>query len=301
MSHESSRRSFLSTAALVTGAIGWMPRNTNAADPVPPRTTAAPPFSLGIVTYNIAADWDLTTIIANLSKVGLKHVEFRTTHKHGVEPTLSKDQRAEVRKRCEDAGIVIWGLGSTCEFHSPDPLVVAEQIETCKKFLDLAHDLGAQGVKVRPNGLPKEVAEEKTLEQIGRSLIPCGQTARDLNCEVWVEVHGKDTAKPSRMRTIMEHCGHAQVGVCWNSNGDDVVEGAIKPSFELLAPWIKSCHINALDSGYPYRELFSELRRVNYDRVTLIEIGEKVDPTHGVLLLRYYKRLWQELCTGATS
>lgn len=255
------------------------------------------PFSLGIVTYNIAAEWDLDTILKVLPKTNVRHVEFRTTHKHGVEPTLSKQQRQDVKKRCADAGITIWGLGSVCEFHSPDANVVKEHIESCKRFLELAHDLDARGVKIRPNGLRKDISEEQTLEQIGKALIPCGKAAGDLGREVWVEVHGSETAKPPRMKAIMDHCGHSSVGICWNSNRDDLVDGSIQTSFDLLAPWIKSCHINTLYSDYPYRELFRNLKSIGYDRVTLIEIGEKLDPQNGELLLKYYHRLWHELCS----
>ena len=290
-----NRRTFLTAAS--AGVLALSARS-EAQPPSPaPAKPAAIPFSLGTVTYNIAADWDLDTILKVLPQTGLTHVEFRTTHKHGVEPSLSKEQRQEVKKRCADAGVTIWGLGSTCEFHSSDSKVVEGHIETCKQFLQLAHDLGAKGVKVRPNGLRKDIPEAETLTQIGKALIPCGEAAANLGCEVWVEVHGAETAKPPHMKSIMEACGHPSVGVCWNSNPTDVVEGSIKPSFDLLAPWIKSCHINALYSNYPYRELFAELRRIQYDRVTLIEIGEKLDPVNGELLLKYYRKLWQELCS----
>ena len=289
-----NRRTFLTAAS--AGVLALSARS-EAQQPSPALAKpSAIPFSLGTVTYNIAAEWDLDTILKILPKTGLTHVEFRTTHKHGVEPSLTQEQRQEVKKRCADAGVTIWGLGSVCEFHSSDPKVVAEHIETCKRFLELAHDLGAQGVKVRPNGLRKDIPEADSLTQIGQALIPCGEAAANLGCEVWVEVHGAETAKPDRMKSIMEACGHQSVGVCWNSNPSDVVDGSIKPSFELLAPWIKSCHINALYSNYPYRELFAELRRIQYDRVTLIEIGEKLDPVNGELLLKYYRKLWQELC-----
>src|SRR5438445_611876 len=69
-------------------------------------------FQLGLVTYNIAAAWDLPTVLKVCKDVGLAAVEFRTTHKHGVEPSLTKAQRQEVRKRCEDAGVRISGCGS---------------------------------------------------------------------------------------------------------------------------------------------------------------------------------------------
>ncbi|MFO0812797.1 MAG: TIM barrel protein [Gemmatales bacterium] len=288
MHHTLGRRGFLAGSAAILGAAGLSSAES------PPSTVEAK-FKLGIVTYNIAAEWDMPTILKVCREAGLAAVELRTTHKHGVEPTLSREKRAEVKQRFADAGVVIWGLGSTCEFHSSDNSVVQKNIETCKQFLELAHDLGARGVKVRPNGLPKNVPEEKTLEQIGNALVPCGKTAADLGCEVWVEVHGGGTSHPPRMKTIMEICNLPNVGVTWNSNKEDIKDGSVKPYFELLKPWIKSCHINALYGSYPYRELFQCLKSMQYDRVTLVEIPEKVDPINGALLLKYYKALWREL------
>ena len=42
-------------------------------------------FHLGLVTYNVAKDWDLDTILRLVREAGLEGVEFRTTHAHGVE------------------------------------------------------------------------------------------------------------------------------------------------------------------------------------------------------------------------
>jgi hypothetical protein len=283
------RREFLAGSAIALGAA-----SSFQASPTSP-SVQHPEFQLGIVTYNIAAEWDVPKILKVCKESSVKAVELRTTHKHGVEPTISSEKRAEVKKRFADAGIVIWGLGTTCEFHSPDQKVVEKNIETCREFIKLAADLGAKGVKVRPNGLPKDVAVEKTLEQIGHSLKYCGKTAGDLGCEVWVEVHGSGTSKPAHMKTIMDACDMMNVGITWNSNKEDIVNGSVKPSFELLKRWIKSCHINALYGSYPYRELFRCLQSINYNRYTLVEIPEKVDPVNGALLLKYYHRLWKEL------
>jgi sugar phosphate isomerase/epimerase len=263
-----------------------------AQDNAPGHPPAA--YHLGIVTYNIAATWDVPTILRICKNVGLYAAELRTTHKHGVEPTLDATQRAEVRKRFQDAGIYLWGLGTVCEFHSPQPEVVRKNIETCKAFLQLAADVGGKGVKVRPNGLPKEVPVEKTVEQIGTALAECGREAANLGLEVWLEVHGAGSSHPPHIKRMMEVCNHPSVGVTWNSNQTDLHNGSVQTYFELLRPWIKSCHINELYSSYPYRELFTLLRAAHYERVTLVEIPQKLEPAVGELLLRYYKRLWAE-------
>ena len=49
------------------------------------RAGAAPGFHLGLVTYNVAKDWDLDTILRLVPEAGFEGVEFRTTHAHGVE------------------------------------------------------------------------------------------------------------------------------------------------------------------------------------------------------------------------
>ncbi|HMF16551.1 MAG TPA: TIM barrel protein [Gemmataceae bacterium] len=289
-----SRRGFLQSAAALA-AVG---ATTLPAGARPAPTRRAIPFRLGIVTYNIAANWDIPTLLRVCRNVGLSPVELRTTHKHGVEPSLSQAARKEVRRRFADAGVEIWGCGTVCEFHDPSRKVVDRNIETCSSFIQLVADLGGRGVKVRPNNLPANVPVARTLEQIGRALHTCGRAAADAGVEIWVEVHGNGTAHPPHMRTIMEHANHPRVGVTWNSNPTDVRNGSVSEYFKLLRPWIKSCHINELHSGYPYRELFRLLRETGYDKVTLAEIQGMPDVATGERLMRYYKMLWTELNRG---
>src|SRR5216684_1529511 len=283
-----NRRRFLQTTGGLAAAGIAAPASALAkANDKPPLK-----YRLGIVTYNIAAHWDVPTILKICKQVGLSPVELRTTHKHGVEPSLSKEQRHEVRRHFADAGIQIWGSGTTCEFHSPDPAEVKKNIETCKEFVQLVADIGGKGVKVRPNGLPKGVEPAKTLEQIGKALIECGKAAADAGLEIWVEVHGPGTSLPANIKTIMEHCGHEKVGLTWNSNASDLKDKSVAEYFKLLRPYIRSCHINELwkDStgDYPYRELFRLFRETGYDRVTLCEVGKTPpDAVSGEELLRY--------------
>jgi len=250
-------------------------------------------FKLGTVTYNLAQDWDIPTLIKNCVLAGFEAVELRTTHRHGVEPSLSKEQRLEVREAFINSPVYLLSLGSTCEYHSPDAAVVHKNIEETKRFAELAHDIGAIGVKVRPNGIPKDVPEAKTLEQIGLSLRECGQQSQGYGVEIWLEVHGRDSNVPARVRRMMEIADHPMVGVCWNSNPEDVEDGSVAKNFELLKPWLRSVHINDLwKKEYPWRELFDLLKKAEFNRYTLAEIEGNPDP---VRFMRYYRALWQEL------
>ena len=250
---------------------------------------------LGLVTYNVAKDWTLEQILTNCKAAGIEGVEFRTTHRHGVEPSLSAELRMEVKKKCADAGLLQVSLGTVCEFQSPDAAVVRKNIDSCREFVLLAKDIGARGVKVRPNGFPKDEPEEKTLEQIGRALNECGKIGADNGVEIWMEIHGGGTQNPPNARKIMDFCGHPNVGVTWNSNPTDVTNGSVKPAFELLGKHIRCCHINDLWGSYPYREFFSLLNATGYDRFTLCEVGASIQPEDGATFLKCYKGLWSEL------
>lgn len=253
-------------------------------------------MKLGLVTYNLARDWDLETLIRVCETVGLEGVELRTTHKHGVEPSLSPQEREKVRKRFEQTQVKLVGLGTVCEFHSPAPTELKRNIEDAKRFVTLAHDIGAIGVKVRPNDLPQSVPKEKTIQQIGESLREIGNFAQEHGVEVWLEVHGRGTSNLEVIKAIMQVANHPQVGVCWNSNREDVVEGSVKPTFLLVQNWIRHVHINDLwRDDYPWRELFALLRQANYERFTMSELHYSMSTVEdAVKLLRYYRALWRE-------
>lgn len=248
---------------------------------------------LGSVTYNVLKDWDLETVIAKLEEAGFEAVELRTSHKHGVEPSLPPAERVRVRRRFERSKVRLLSFGSTCEFHSPDPTVRKKHVEDGKMFIDLAHDTGAWGVKVRPNGLPKEVPQQVTVGNIGAALRELGDYGAGKGVEIWMEVHGRDTQNPPVSHAIMKAANHPNVGVCWNSNATDIVNGGVKQYFDLLKPYIKNCHINELaNPAYPWRELFTLLRQSKYDRYTLCECQESKEPER---FLRWYAALWREL------
>jgi sugar phosphate isomerase/epimerase len=249
---------------------------------------------LGAVTYNVLRDWDLETVITKLEEAGFEAVELRTTHKHGVEPSLSAGERTRVRQRFERSKVRLLSYGTTCEFHSPDPEERKRNVETGKEFVDLAHDTGALGIKVRPNGIPKEVPLETTISNIAAGLRELGDYGAGKGVEIWMEVHGRDSNQPKICAAIMKAAKHDYAGLCWNSNLNpgEVVDGSVKSSFGLLKPWIKNVHINELTNEYPWRELFSLLRQAGYQRYTLMEVGESKEPER---FLRWYRALWREL------
>jgi sugar phosphate isomerase/epimerase len=289
---KSTRRSFLKAVAFTGATLAVARRDVFAADATGKKSflTKQPRMKLGTVTYNLAQDWDVPTIIRNCEAAGFQGVELRTTHKHGVEVSLNKEQRAEVRKRFADSKVELMGLGSAFDYHTPDQQKLRKDIEATKEYIVLAQDVGASGVKVRPNGLPKEVPVEKTLEQIGRSLNELGKFAKEHGQVIRLEVHGTGTSLLPNIKRIIDIADHPNAGVCWNSNPTDLDGAGFDHNFDLVKNKIVAVHLRDLFiEDYPFRKLFTRLNEIQFAGYCLAEIPPSTDP---IRVMRYYRGLW---------
>ena len=293
-----SRRGFmqLTSAAGVSAGLGL----GTVTIPGPAAAQAAEGTStmkLGMVTYNMGKDMACPKLIAFCKETGLQGVELRTTHAHGVEIKLSKDKRADVKKMFADGGIAIVGLGTTCEFHAKDEGEVKKNVEEAKEFVQLAADIGAPAIKVRPNGLHKDEPVDVTCARIGKAWGEVAAFAAGPGIEVRMEVHGGGgSALPVNIRKMLDAANQPNAKVCWNSNKDDQDEnGSIKANFALLKHAIGQVHITEIGIyQYPWQELFTELKAINFTGFCLAEIAFNPEPER---FMKYYRTLF-DLYTG---
>ncbi len=256
-------------------------------------------MKLGLVTYKMSAGWDCDRMIQMCADSGFDGVELRTTHAHGVEPALSKEEREAVRKKFADSPVELYGLGTTVEYHSPDEAELKRQIELSREFARLAKDVGARGIKVRPNRLmvDKGIPEEQTIEQIGKGFRETAEACREIGVECWMEVHGRDTSHPPRIRKILDAAGHPGCRVCWNCNEADKDEtGGIDRHFDTLKDAISICHIQELwQDRYPWRHLFDLLKGNGFEGYTSAEIPPAACDDDALRIMRFYAACWREM------
>ena len=287
------RRDFIKTTSLTTTA-AMVPIAAHAAleeQKRNPFILNADPLKIGIMTYTIAKDWSIDTIIRNLTETGYQSVELRTTHAHGVEVTLSPSQRAEVKKRFQDSSLEAISLASGFAYHYPDPAQLKMNIEGTKEYTLLARDVGAIGIRVFPNDLPSGVSEEKTIEQIAKSLDEVCEFGYNNGVEVRVCVHGNKTNRAVVIKKIIDMAKSSHVYVNWNCNDTDIEGEGFEYNFNLIKERIKGVHMGELwRTDYPYRLLFKLLAGIEYKgHYCNAEIDGSDD---SIRLLRYYKALF---------
>jgi len=284
-----TRRGFIHrsiSAGIGLSAIGILPRLQQL-----PKAR----MRFGLVTYQWGRDWDLPALISNCEKAGYLGVELRTEHAHKVETNLTQIQRAEVKKRFADSPVECIGYGANFEYHSPDPAVLRKNIDQTKEYIKLCHDIGATGIKVKPNDLPPGVPKEKTIGQIGFSLNEVGKFAREYGQLVRVEVHGNLTQELPNMKAIFDNVTEPNVKMCWNCNDQDLLPPGLEGNFNLVKHWFgDTVHVRELNVGdYPYQELFNLFNGINYNGWILLEA--RTEPADRIAAMKEQLEVFKQM------
>jgi len=266
------------------------------------RTNSVPQgdkMQLGLVTYLWGKDWDLPTLLENCEKTNVLGLELRTEHAHGVEPSLSKNQRREVRKRFADSPVTLLGYGSNAQFHENDPQKLKQNIDLTKSYIELIHDCGGTGVKVKPNGFVKGVPQEKTIDQIGKALAEVAEYGKRYGQQIRVEVHGKGTDLLPNIEAMMKVANHPNATVCWNCNSQDLAGDGLKANFKMVKQYFgDTVHVREMNVGeYPYQQLFNLFVEMDYAGWILLECRTK--PKDRIAALKEQREIFAKLIARA--
>lgn len=301
MSKNNSRREFLATNLKTTLGVCTLA----ALSPISLPAVADKPGSkvrFGFTSYQWGKDWDIPTTIANLQKAGVFGVELRTSaaYAHGVELTLSKEKRQEVKQRFADSPIKLVGICSAERMDWPEPEKLKAAIEAAKAHMKLSHDVGASGVRVFPNQWHPNVAHEKTIEQIADAVNQVGAYAADFGQQVRLEAHGTAGELPS-LRAIMDRVTQKSVRIKLNSDARDAAGAGFEAKFNLVKGFLgHTLHLHDLkDTKFPYQLQVNLLVKMNWDGWALLEASHQVPDR--VQALTEQRQLWDQMVAKAAK
>jgi len=289
MSKNFTRRTFIQTAAVSASAV-MLPELASAKKAkVNEISLNKNPLKLGLMSYTTAKDWDIDTIIKNLTETKFEHIELRTTHAHGVEVTLPAAERAAVKKKFQDAGLAV-SLASGFYYHYPDQAQLKKSIDATKEYILLGKDVGARGIRVFAGSLPKgKEWDQVTLEQMAKSLAEVGEFGYNNGVEIRV---CNDGPTIGQIKKIIDMSQSPHVYVNWNCPMSDIEGDGFEANFNSVKKLIRNIHIRELWNEYPWRQFFSLLSKSGYTGYCDAEVNASADP---IRFLKYYRALFLAL------
>ena len=288
-----SRRDFLRSMSVTFGLLALSEGQMIFAN------DSAKKMKLGLVTYLWGKDWDVNALIKNLSQSKIFGVELRVDHAHGVSPKLTKSERQDVRKKFRDSPVTVVGMGTNQQYDYVETEKLRISIDETKAYIQLSHDIGGSGVKVKPNQFREGVPHAKTIEQIGKALNEVAQYGVEYGQQIRLEVHGAETQELYNIKAIMDVANHPNVTVCWNCNQEDLNGGGLKENFDMVKSRFGDiCHVRELnDTSYPYQDLMTLFVKNNYSGWVLLEC--RTDPEDKVKALIEQRKIFEKMLSMA--
>ena len=230
-------------------------------------------MKLSLDTYSICQTMTLEHLLGVLTANGFDAVEFRCEagQAHGIELEAGPARRRELRHRIEQAGLAVSVLSTGQRFESPDPQVRAAAIERSKRFVALADDMGASGIRVFGNDFPEGSDRDEVVRYVGESLREIGEFAAGTEVMVLLEMHGQFYYWEYALGAV-QIADHPHVALNYNSDPRDLVDGSVAFVMDKVGDRLAHVHLHDLAEDFPYLDLFRELIARGYDRYASLEL-----------------------------
>lgn len=100
------------------------------------------------------------------------------------------------------------------------------------------------------------------------------------------------------MKAIFDVATHPNVGVCWNSNAEDLKDEGLKHNFDLVKDRLgATVHVREFTmNDYPYDELFRLFKGIQYTGWILLEA--RTEPKDKIAALIEQRQAFEKLTAG---
>ncbi len=187
----------------------------------------------------------LEEFVGYAKKYGYEGVEPRAEagHNHGVEIDASADKRAEMKKYFEGEGVAPCCLATSRKFAILDEAELAESIETCKKLIDLAADIGSTRLRTFGGVPPEGMSMDDAIQAVGESLGKLGPYAAERGVTICTETHDA-FSKATDTAAAIAIANSPAVKANWDIMHPYTKGMTIDEAYDALKGNIAHCHIH---------------------------------------------------------
>jgi sugar phosphate isomerase/epimerase len=190
--------------------------------------------------------WGWSRILEQASQMGYAAIELR-----GIEMQMDLTKRPEFSgtrlgdsvKDLAALDLKISDLGASARMHESDPKVRAAQLDEGKRFVDLAHRLGAPYVRVFGDKVPPGEPKREVMGRVVDGLRALGEHAKGSGVAVLIESHGDFTDSPTLLE-LLKTAAMDNVALVWDAH-HTFVAGKEQPAatFAALKPYVRHTHL----------------------------------------------------------
>ncbi|MCP9756627.1 sugar phosphate isomerase/epimerase [Lacihabitans sp. CCS-44] len=191
-------------------------------------------------------DWSLREVLENAKKYGYKAVEIRGI-KGDVDilnsPEFAPSRIGDIRKMSEDFGVKILNLNSSVVLHEYEPEKKTKNLDTAKRYIDLAQQLDCPFVRVFPDKFPKEKSKEFALDTIKSNYETLIDYCKGTKVKVLLDAHG-DLVWSEDLLKMMQGFDKKHVGIIWDFfNMHLITKESPQKMYETLKSYIEIVQI----------------------------------------------------------
>ncbi len=190
--------------------------------------------------------WDWKTVLAEAETLGFAALELR-----GIQgemdltkrPELAGDGLKATRTELAGRGLSIACLGSSARMHEGEAAARAVQLDEGRRFIDLAHALGAPYVRVFGDALPQGPPRAAVLARVVAGFRELGGHAQGSGVTVLIESHG-DFTRSADLAEVLETVALPEVALLWDAHHTFVAaHEAPAETFARLGRFIRHTHL----------------------------------------------------------
>jgi len=193
-------------------------------------------------------DWNLARIAERAKHYGFDGVELRIGGEKHIDPALSPDQRAGIKRLFAEAGLAIASVGGYTQFAGIDNPAVKEQCDRLIRNVNLARDIGAPCVRT----FIGEGDGGKVSAYGVASLREACDWAHAQGVTVLIETHDALSAG-KQVKVLLDAIGSAGLGILWDIHHTVRAGETPEETCALLGTAIKHVHLKDAGANHALR------------------------------------------------
>ena len=157
-------------------------------------------------------------------------------------PEFSPGGIGETRRKFDDAGIAVVGIGTSLRMVSLDSVERAKQMESAKVNTDIAAGLGATYLRVFGGPIPPQQDRDRTLDAIATGLGAIGDLSARSGVTSLLETHDDFSRSPTILDLYRRGMSEA-VEVLWDTLHTYRHGEGAEATWSQLGPFIRLVHV----------------------------------------------------------